>query len=502
MTNDLRLSPMAGLPAKKSLLILLTLVSATFTACGVRRSGRPADERPVPPNATLIRVVRGPLFSEQTGKIEPRDVSYVAPTKWGRLDWKIDELSDVKAGDVVLRLERTDREDQLENATKQLETHNDNILNKRNEISESQKTRAETMDVAFSALKLAEMRYLEAATAPDSTALEKTLISLTLAEDKAAIARKEYEEARLLGAQGYAALAEIEQLESSARIADYELEKSWRSSLATLSGRSSIDRTTLGLRWRLAWLDLLSKHYNAQLREISLQSEIGVLFGARKWAAQSVRDIETWLEASTVVAPVAGMVLYLKEWDGSDIDIGRNVGPGRVVLNIVDRKKMKVRTEIPERYVNDIHIGAVCDIYLEPNGLGRRFSGATLWIDQWGRDKHATPGASGEKRGLSGERVFNVEVNIDDVDESVVNPGRIVWVQFPVSSLADVVSIPRRAAETDAQGAFVWVANGSTAVRRRVTLADQDVGGQAIVIEGLSGGESLLAPETAGGRSE
>ena len=488
--------------ATKILSFLPTLILLAVCSCNGRRSSQSPDERPVPPNATLIRVNRGPLYSEQTGKIEPRDVSYVAPTKWGRLDWKIDELSDVKVGDVVLRLERTDREDQLENATKQLDSQNESILTKQNEISESQKTRTETMDVALSALKLAEMRYREASAAPDAKTIEKTLINLTLADDRATIARKEYDEARLLGSQGFAALAEIEQLEANARIADYGLNTSWRSSLAILSGRSDIDLTILGLRWRLAWLDLLTKHYNAQLREISLLSDIGVMFGARKWAAQSVRDIETWLTASTVTAPASGMVIYSKEWDGSDIDIGRNVGPGRVVLNIVDRKKMKVRTEIPERFVNDIHVGSVCEIYLEPNGLGRQFSGPTLWIDQWGRDKHAVPGASGEKRGLSGERVFNVEVNINDVDESVINPGRIVWVRFPVSSLADVVSVPRRAVETDSQGASVWIATGSTAVRRRIILADQDVNGLAVVLEGLAGGEMLLAPVTAGGQTE
>jgi len=72
-------------------------------------------------------------------------------------------------------------------------------------------------------------------------------------------------------------------------------------------------------------------------------------------------------------------------------------------------------------------------------------------------------------------------------------PGQFVRAQLEGVEIAGAVTVPRRAVMSSAQGSFVWlVAEGDVAELRPVRLSGM-VGERAVVTEGLTGGERVIA---------
>jgi membrane fusion protein (multidrug efflux system) len=71
-------------------------------------------------------------------------------------------------------------------------------------------------------------------------------------------------------------------------------------------------------------------------------------------------------------------------------------------------------------------------------------------------------------------------------------PGQFVRARVEGITLADAVTVPRRAVMSSAQGSFVWlVGEGDTVELRPVRLGAM-VGDRSVVLEGLSGGERVV----------
>ncbi len=72
-------------------------------------------------------------------------------------------------------------------------------------------------------------------------------------------------------------------------------------------------------------------------------------------------------------------------------------------------------------------------------------------------------------------------------------PGQFVRAQIEGVEIAGAVTVPRRAVMSSAQGSFVWLVGEGDVVELRPVRLSGTVGERAVVAEGLTGGERVIA---------
>src|SRR6185295_4176014 len=115
------------------------------------------------------------------------------------------------------------------------------------------------------------------------------------------------------------------------------------------------------------------------------------------------------------------------------VDIGDMVGPWNSPLDLPDCRFMKVRTQVPESVVRRLrarHGPAATSPGVAPANQagstalvkvktlpGREYHAEVKWIDGWARDRNSKlSDADIKSQGLSGVRVFDVEVELAESD--------------------------------------------------------------------------------------
>jgi membrane fusion protein (multidrug efflux system) len=71
-------------------------------------------------------------------------------------------------------------------------------------------------------------------------------------------------------------------------------------------------------------------------------------------------------------------------------------------------------------------------------------------------------------------------------------PGQFVRARLEGVAIPDAVAVPRRAVMSSAQGSFVWLVGESDTVELRPVRLSGTVGDQAVISEGLAGGERVV----------
>jgi len=79
-----------------------------------------------------------------------------------------------------------------------------------------------------------------------------------------------------------------------------------------------------------------------------------------------------------------------------------------------------------------------------------------------------------------------------NADGSLV-PGQFLRARLEGVSIADAITVPRRAVMSSAQGSFVWLVGEGDVVELRPVRLSGTVGERAVVAEGLTGGERVIA---------
>jgi len=195
------------------------------------------------------------------------------------------------------------------------------------------------------------------------------------------------------------------------------------------------------------------------------------------WGAR-IRQLQAQIESheydlnkSAIKAPFSGYIT--KEFT----EVGEWVQKGGPVVELIDTKRVEIRTDMPERYVSKIKKGGTVSV-----------------------DFDAIPGESvqGEITSLvpqadSESRTFPVKITLDNKD-GAVKSGMVARVSFPVGEPANVKLVPKDAIVTHNNANFVYiVTNGAvqpvpvttgTAYDDRIEVLGPVETGQQVVIRG------------------
>lgn len=190
------------------------------------------------------------------------------------------------------------------------------------------------------------------------------------------------------------------------------------------------------------------------------------------------------MEGFTIRAPAAGMVIYVREWNGRKRGAGSAVSPWEpAVATLPDLSEMESLTYVNEIDIRKVVVGQPVRIALDADPSERLTGRVT------------TVANVGEQRPNSDAKVFAVTVQVDESDLSL-RPGMTTSNAIETASLPNALSLPLEAVMADVKDdvTFVYKRTGMGVVRQEIATGlsgENDI----VVLRGLVAGDRVLLTE-------
>ncbi len=275
-------------------------------------------------------------------------------------------------------------------------------------------------------------------------------------------------------------MASVENARASYRLAELRMEQlKFEADIRIEEGRLNLLQSKLSL-------DQTLEKVEAQ-RKIDAEDSSSLAWKIRQ-AELDLERAQRDMDKLTITAPGPGLVVYKEIWKGGDmtkIKIGDTPWRGMALLEIPDLSIMLVETSVNEVDVAKVDTGKKAlielDAYPEPVFHGRVIDVATM----------AT-----ENRGSSDERVFDVQVRIDESDK-LLKPGMSASVEIIVDTYQNKVYVPIESVFTRDGKNLVYVDRGSRWKGVEVEIGPRN-DNFVIIEEGVEEGGvvSLIDPTT------
>jgi len=189
--------------------------------------------------------------------------------------------------------------------------------------------------------------------------------------------------------------------------------------------------------------------------------------------------VQSVMEAFTVRAPSAGMVIYAKEWNGRKRTTGSQVSPWDPgVATLPDLTQMESVTYINEIDIRKVAVGQTAEITLDSDPT-KKFRG-----------KVVTVANVGEQRPNTDSKVFEVKVTVEQSD-TTLRPGMTTGNNIRVYTADSVLFVPLEALGGSDGVQYVYVKDGGRVRRQEVTtgaMSDDEV----VLTHGVEEGDEVL----------
>ncbi len=189
--------------------------------------------------------------------------------------------------------------------------------------------------------------------------------------------------------------------------------------------------------------------------------------------------LENVLSQFTIRAPKAGMVIYVKEWNGRKRTVGSQVSPwDGAIATLPDLTRMESITYVNEIDLRKVAVGQPVRMTLDADP-DRRFNGVV-----------ASVANMGEQRPNSDAKVFEVVVTVTQADTSL-RPGMTTSNGVIVTALPQALFVPLEAIHADSSVAFVYRSRQGSITRQEVEtgpMSDNEV----VIHRGVDVGDDVL----------
>lgn len=215
--------------------------------------------------------------------------------------------------------------------------------------------------------------------------------------------------------------------------------------------------------------------------------EVGADLARQQGLLKVVTDV---MEGFTIRAPSAGMVIYVKEWNGRKRTSGSQVSSwDPEVATLPDLSRMESVTYVNEIDVRRIQAGQPVVITLDADP-SKRLNGTIAAVAN-----------VGEQRPNTDAKVFEVKVTITESD-TTLRPGMTTGNSIETFTTDDVLFVPLEAVNSQDGIPYVYRVSGGGVEKREVVtgaLNDDEV----IIVKGLDEDDQvLLTPPADGERME
>ncbi len=486
--------------------VLVTSTSRHFKVHGEQDSKVASAE-----NGQDIAVVKRGDFEEvcvEVGELRPVQVTTLASPTQGMLGFIVPEGTLVKKGEKVFSLETRQLEDRSKQLQDELASAQLNLAQQQQQRDLDVKRLATELAFQKDNTNLAKLKEDDLLSHPQEIDKRDAANVLETAQTQLQSDKHGLEITQELFDKGFASTGDLRTKDLAYKTSLVGMKRAQIKADTILGGPLEYDRKKAALARETAGLDLALKELDIkdQTDDYAVRiraAEHGVEASKRK-LDRCLRD----LEHSVVRAPHDGVVVYriVNRDLNKKVEVGDRVGPWNSPIDLPNYESMKVRTQVPESFVQ--RLVAKSGGQAGSAGSAARVSVKTLpdvvytaevtWIDGWARDRNAKlSDADVKAQGMAGVRVFDVEVELKESDPTRLRDGFQATVEFPGELLKDVLSIPASSVVRREGGTYVQVVTdeGTSPTWRKVELGAQSAHA-FVVTSGLNEGEKVIsAPE-------
>jgi len=362
---------------------------------------------------------------------------------WSLVTWVIEDGTEVKAGDELVRLDTKRIEDAIS-----LQTTNTHTARATLERSKADVARAQ----------IAIPAYLEGSY---RTTLKSWERGLKIAETNLLTAQKMLAHSNDLFKRGYVTELEVEGNAFTVTQAELELK-------VVQTEIDVLNKYTKKMRMETLNGNLIASKYKLESDKAGLTMDQGRLDRAKEE-----------LENCVIKAERSGLVIYpsAAAWkETPDIAEGVNVRKDQVLLLMPDLSRMQVKVGIHESIVDRIKPGQAARITLPDKTIDGKVSSVA---------------SVARPAGWWTGNVVKYDTIIELPSVEGLKPGMSAEIEVVMDRYADVLTIPVAAVVETVEGDFCWVKTAEGAKRRSLKLGDTD-DSFIVVNAGLKEGEEVV----------
>lgn len=457
-----------------------------------------------PGNRVFVQATRGDLRIELTVAATLQAVENVDINSPVRGQSTIVEIipegTQVKAGDVICRLDSTEWEQKVEEATIAVEGAEGEEIWAREQLALQQSTDDAAISAAKVEVLLAELSLAEFEEGERPAALSKAKRAVEMAEIARDKAQEDYNLSRTMLTRGFVTAAEVKEKHRLFLQAEGELEEK-QTDLVVLSEYKHVkQQAELSSKLKQAKLKLERSEREAKSNQTQKQSDLQAKQQTLLVHRRQLELAQEQFAACTVKAPADGMVIYSTTVEPSwrndgPLQVGTQVFEGRLLIRLPNLARMKAVAPVSEHRIAEVRVdeeNPITALVTLP-GYDRSFPGRVT-------KKAVMP--SSESFWNEDNKQYPVDVELDEMPPDA-KPGASCQVTLVLQIVPDVVMIPNNCLWRRGDEAFVFVerkgAAGDLEARRVKVGAISDT--HCEIIEGLAEGEAVLSLEVGQGGS-
>ncbi|MBC7843368.1 MAG: efflux RND transporter periplasmic adaptor subunit [Gemmatimonadaceae bacterium] len=265
---------------------------------------------------------------------------------------------------------------------------------------------------------------------------------------------------------------ELAQAREDSRTAEYTLEEKKialeqaRYEAPTVKRQAEIDFEKATRALAQSKRNLATKTKQAEAKMASVGADL-----ARQ--QNQLKNIQEVQASFTIKAPSAGMVIYVREWNGRKKGVGSTWSPwDPTVATLPDLAQMESDTYVNEVDVRKLAVGQAVDVSLDADAT-KRLSGTVTHVAN-----------VGEQKPNQDSKVFEVKIAITKAD-TTLRPGMTTANSILTAAIPNALSIPLEALVNTGGLSYVYKKDGRRVVKQQIETGQaNDV--EIIVRRGLA----------------
>jgi HlyD family secretion protein len=218
--------------------------------------------------------------------------------------------------------------------------------------------------------------------------------------------------------------------------------------------------------------------------EKSYASEMALKEITRSQAEISLKKIESDMQFLKIDAPQDGIVIYGDNWASNrKMQVGDSAVQGMEVASLPDLTSLQVIGNVYDTEYSLLQPEMRCTITLDALP-GFKVGGRIIARTSVGSRKSFT----------SSKKVFQVTVQLDKVDPTILKPGMTARVIVPLVLAKDATAIPREYLGLDAQGQYFVIQGTETKSAQIRPITIGAIGNRFVeAVSGIAAGDPLLS---------
>lgn len=218
-----------------------------------------------------------------------------------------------------------------------------------------------------------------------------------------------------------------------------------------------------------------------EYQQKSSQLDLQILTSNERHYRGRIDDLMDAMDSYTVRAPVAGVVIYKRDWNNEAKEVGDDVFIMDAVIEIPDLSSIRARVQIDEIDSGRVRVGQEATISVDAV-RGRTFGGKVVSVGTILKQ------ASFDRP----QKVCDAYIQIEAEDMKQLRPGMSLKTQIMVGNHPDVVVIPLSSIQERNGRSFVqvWKPQSKSFEWREITLGAND-GLNTVVNTGLDAEEKI-----------